>query len=853
MRNIKFYFLYVLTFFSVLYSAQTTIDIAVNDQKGNPLTSARILFSEKDSNDYKEFAIVRNGTTSYALRNQYDNLVVTAEAHGYHSQSKKIAENGEQRTLSLSFNLIKNTEHQIEEVVVSRRIPIVQKKDTVVYNIENFKDGTEVKLEDVLKKLPGVQVNESTGTITYLGKEIETLTLDGDDLFDKNYTVGSKNIDIDIVDQVEAVSNFSRNRLLRSVSDSENVSLNIKLKKNVANFSGSVNYLSGFYNDGKQAVSAGTTLLALYRRYKAFTSISYNNVGTALVPYNADHQLFKQANFLNRELSGTGLPAIRSNMNDDLQISTNHLVSVNDKTSVKANFNFQRSDLHHYKSMLTEYSLPGNIIKTVSKYEINDRPSFRGLRLELNSDINDNNRFNNVLYWLADNNRFRGDYTVNDVRESRNLKQYSNLVQNNSNYTYKINNESAIDVHTSIAKSKLTENQHFLSFDISNTDIGSEKTTLDINAQYLLKKKNISFVQTAEYAGNSTFFNQNNSVRERNYSGNRANATSRIRYGLGKWNFEARLSPVLLTQKYESSKNHLESEDFFLEPFLSTRYVLSSKSNISLLAWSSKKALLQDFLFDEDLRVSQRDFVRNEISLDLSHQQSIQSRFLYNDFDKNFSLNSFVTYNRTKGNFVPFLQIEELRNYVSFYYNSSESQNLIYFVNASKLIYPIRSTLEITSNYIRSNHFNSLDGTSLRKNTVENLYFKFGVKTGFRFFLNFSNHIEFSKIDINSRTEFRNETLKNSFSITARVKRGFNLVTTYQYMVPALNQSFQNYHFLDFSAYYMAGNKFHLLAHFKNMLNQNAFVNVLNMDYFKSVQSTQILPFHFYIGVGFRF
>src|SRR5690606_18755864 len=193
-----------------------------------------------------------------------------------------------------------------------------------------------------------------------------------------------------------------------------------------------------------------------------------------------------------------------------------------------------------------------------------------------------------------------------------------------------------------------------------------------------------------------------------------------------------------------------------------------------------------------DLRVSQRDFVRNEISLDLSHQQSIQSRFLYNDFDKNFSLNSFVTYNRTKGNFVPFLQIEELRNYVSYYYNSSESQNLIYFVNASKLIYPIRSTLEITSNYIRSNHFNSFDGTSLRKNTVENLYIKSGVKTGFRFFLNFSDHIGFSKLDSKSLTECSNESLKNAFSITARVKRGFNLVTTYQYMVPAVSRSVQN-------------------------------------------------------------
>ena len=77
---------------------------------------------------------------------------------------------------------------EIEEVVLKKDLKKIDiKQDTVTYNVTAYKDGSEKKLEDILKKLPGIEVNEKSGEIKYKGKSIEALNIEGDNLFGKNY------------------------------------------------------------------------------------------------------------------------------------------------------------------------------------------------------------------------------------------------------------------------------------------------------------------------------------------------------------------------------------------------------------------------------------------------------------------------------------------------------------------------------------------------------------------------------------------------------------------------------------------------------------------------------------------
>ena len=162
----------------------------------------------------------------------------------------------------------------LREVVIENKIPIRQKKDTVVYNPDAFRDGSERVLEDLLKKLPGVEVADD-GKLSYKGREISALMLDGDDLFKNRYRVGSKNLDVDAVQSVEAIENFNNDKVLHKITRTKSVALNIKLKEGLASFSLEANLNNDFHSRYNNALTG----LTLATKIKGFSAATLNNTG----------------------------------------------------------------------------------------------------------------------------------------------------------------------------------------------------------------------------------------------------------------------------------------------------------------------------------------------------------------------------------------------------------------------------------------------------------------------------------------------------------------------------------------------------------------------------------------------
>ncbi|PKP19288.1 MAG: hypothetical protein CVU07_00180, partial [Bacteroidetes bacterium HGW-Bacteroidetes-23] len=125
----------------------------------------------------------------------------------------------------------------LKEVILNKSNPIIQKKDTTIYNPDFFRDGSERVVEDLLKKLPGIKI-EDNGIIKFKGKEIKKMLLDGDDLFSSNYIIGSKNINVDMIDKVQGIEHYEENSLLKGIRDSDDVALNLILKKGKTDLTG---------------------------------------------------------------------------------------------------------------------------------------------------------------------------------------------------------------------------------------------------------------------------------------------------------------------------------------------------------------------------------------------------------------------------------------------------------------------------------------------------------------------------------------------------------------------------------------------------------------------------------------
>jgi hypothetical protein len=115
-------------------------------------------------------------------------------------------------------------------------MPVVVRGDTLIYNADSFKNGSERKLEDIIDKLPGVEINEN-GQIEVEGKVVNKLMVNGKDFFDGDTKVGTKNIPSNAVDKIQVLRNYAEVGQLSGVrNNQDNFAINIKLKQGKESF-----------------------------------------------------------------------------------------------------------------------------------------------------------------------------------------------------------------------------------------------------------------------------------------------------------------------------------------------------------------------------------------------------------------------------------------------------------------------------------------------------------------------------------------------------------------------------------------------------------------------------------------
>ena len=170
-----------------------------------------------------EFSLNLKANTEYIIKAGYI---------GYAPFEQKITTTKENQT----FNIVLSSSNTIETVEIVREMPVRISGDTIIYNSDSFTNGTEKKLEDVLKKLPGVSVNKD-GEISVEGKTAQKLMVNGKDFFDGDTKLGVKNIPADAIDKVQVLRNYNEVSNLKGLENNEeNIAINIKLKQGKTNF-----------------------------------------------------------------------------------------------------------------------------------------------------------------------------------------------------------------------------------------------------------------------------------------------------------------------------------------------------------------------------------------------------------------------------------------------------------------------------------------------------------------------------------------------------------------------------------------------------------------------------------------
>lgn len=202
-------------------SSNVTVTAKLTDGgNGEPVSFATVSITTKGSTKpYKYVLSSEDGTVTFegVRKGTY---TFKAELLGYKEYSKEFTtEDG--RTFDLGTIVLENDAEQLEAAKVSASgNPVVIKKDTIEYNASSFKTNENAVLEDLLKKLPGIEVNDD-GTITSNGQSVSKITIDGKTFFLDDPQVASKNIPAKMVNKLKVIRKKSEQAEFTGIDDGQ--------------------------------------------------------------------------------------------------------------------------------------------------------------------------------------------------------------------------------------------------------------------------------------------------------------------------------------------------------------------------------------------------------------------------------------------------------------------------------------------------------------------------------------------------------------------------------------------------------------------------------------------------------
>ena len=282
--------------------------------------------------------------------------------------------------------------------VTARRPPVVINGDSIEFNSENFKTVPNAVVEDMLKKMPGIEVDKA-GAITVNGKSVTKVYVNGKEFFTGDPKMATKNLPADAVDKIQVYDRKSDQAMFTGIDDgNEETAINIKTKKDRKQ--------STF---GKLNASAGVP-----GRFDSQSNINrinndeqYSFIGTA---NNVNKQNFNNGDITNFSGGGGGrggggggggitinfsggdggTDANARGVADTYSLGGNYSNVLNDK-KMDFNANANVSDVSRYNTSnsFTQNLIPGNIFNRTSNSISTSRNQQQRLNLTIDNKVSE--------------------------------------------------------------------------------------------------------------------------------------------------------------------------------------------------------------------------------------------------------------------------------------------------------------------------------------------------------------------------------------------------------------------------------------------------------------------------------
>ena len=194
-----------------------------------PLEAATVhLETIKDSTLVTYSITEQDGSFVLEDKTGYKNLNLIVSYVGYKTLKREI--NLNKSTLSLG-KIDLEVSNALDEVVIKTSAPVTIKKDTLEFNVKSFKTKKDATVEDLLKKLPGVEI-DSEGKIKINGKDVNKILVNGKPFFGDDPTITTKNLTKEIIEKVQIVSTKTKSEAYAGEDgDTQSKTINLTIKE----------------------------------------------------------------------------------------------------------------------------------------------------------------------------------------------------------------------------------------------------------------------------------------------------------------------------------------------------------------------------------------------------------------------------------------------------------------------------------------------------------------------------------------------------------------------------------------------------------------------------------------------
>ena len=286
---------------------------------------------------------------------------------------------------------------------------IREQGDTITYNVGSFAQQQDRSIGDVLKRMPGINVEQS-GKIQYQGEDINKFYIEGSDLLGGKYGIATNGISHEDVGAVEVMENHQPMQVLSGISFSDKAAINLKLKnkaKATWSFHGDAGGGYSWQPDG--AIWDGELFaMAVMPNFLNITTFKTNNIGEDLSAQATDFFASRRGTDLSRYV-GVSLPGVpnlsrkRTLFNRSALVSTNALWKLG-RGEFKAQIDYSFNRVTAEAVNVTTYYLnDGNRVVTEDRngvdrshslsgkfiYELNQKTAFINNTLKTNIDWDD--------------------------------------------------------------------------------------------------------------------------------------------------------------------------------------------------------------------------------------------------------------------------------------------------------------------------------------------------------------------------------------------------------------------------------------------------------------------------------